>query len=203
MKMIHDILINQLGFRTTTHDRCIYIRERDGKVQLLLHQIDNFCSGMTNEKATRDLFNDIGVKIQFLSEKQDGTIPFEFLDVVTDYNGVDIIQTPDYIERSCKNSLLRLLKSHGWDTPLPRASPNENIALPKDAVPHDSSPTTAAAASFNKLQVLQHHGVSILSPSNDNDETESHINTLHPKISSLDFMHSSKPSSPLPLDCIK
>ena len=67
--MIDNIFINQLGFRTTTHDRCIYIRERDGQVQLLLRQIDDFCSGMTSEKATRDLFNNIGVKIQFPSEK--------------------------------------------------------------------------------------------------------------------------------------
>ena len=89
--MIDDILINQLGFRTTTHDRCIYIRERDGQVQLLLRQIDDFCTGMTNEKAARDLFNDIGIKIQFASEKEDGKIPFEFLGVVTDYNGADII----------------------------------------------------------------------------------------------------------------
>ena len=72
-----------------------------------------FFSGITSEKAARDLFNDIGVKIQFLSEKQDRTIPFEFLGVISDYNGVDIIQTPDYIEMSCKNYILRLLKSHG------------------------------------------------------------------------------------------
>ena len=103
MKMIDDILINQLGFRTTTHDCCIYIRERDSQVQLLLRQIDNFCTGMTSEKAARDLFNDIGVKIQFPSEKEDGKILFEFLGVVTDYNDVNIIQTPDYIEMSCKN----------------------------------------------------------------------------------------------------
>ena len=113
MKMIDKILINQLGFRTTTHDRCIYIRERDGQVQLLLRQIDDFCTGMTSEKAARDLFNNIDVKIQFLSEKEDGKIPFEFLGVVTDYNSVDIIQTPDYIKMSCKNYILRLLKSHG------------------------------------------------------------------------------------------
>ena len=63
MKMIDNILINQLGFRTTTHDRFIYIMERDGQVRLLLRQINDFCSGMTSEKATRDLFNDIDVKI--------------------------------------------------------------------------------------------------------------------------------------------
>ena len=57
---------------------------------------------MRSEKAARDLFNDIGIKIQFPSEKEDGKIPFEFLGVVTAYNGVDIIQTPNYIEMSCK-----------------------------------------------------------------------------------------------------
>ena len=50
---------------------------------------------------------------------------------------------------------------------------------------------------------MQHHGVPILTPSNDNDETDSCLNTLHSKTSSLDFMHTSKPSSPLLLDCIK
>ena len=41
MKMIDNILINQLGFRTTTHDCCIYIREQDNEDQLLLPPIDN------------------------------------------------------------------------------------------------------------------------------------------------------------------
>ena len=92
MKMIDNILINQLGFRTTTHDCGIYIRERDGQVQLLLRQIDDFCTGITSEKTSQELFNDIGIKIQFPSKKEDGTIPFEFLGVISDYNGVDIIQ---------------------------------------------------------------------------------------------------------------
>ena len=170
---------------------------------MLLHQIDNFCTGITSEKAAPDLFNDIGIKIQFPSEKEDGTIPFEFLGVVTDYNGVDIIQTPDYIEISCKNYILRLLKSHGWDTPSTTAPPIEKIALPKDAIPPDPSPTTAAAASVNKLNVLKHHGVPILKNSNINeDEGNCRINSSMPNSTTSDFMHTSKPSSPSPSDCI-
>ena len=61
--MIDDILINELGFRTTTHDRCIYLWERDGEIPLLLRQVDDFMLGTTSEKATRDLFNDIVIKI--------------------------------------------------------------------------------------------------------------------------------------------
>ena len=204
MKMIDNILINQLGFRITTHDRFIYIRERDGQVQLLLRQIDILCTRMTSKKVARDLFNDIGVKIQFPSEKEDNKIPFEFLGVVTDYNGMDIIQTLDYIKVSCKNYILRLLKSHGWDTPSLTAPPGKKIALPKYAVPPDPLPTTAAAASVNKFQVLQHHGVPILPNSNTNDdESNCCINSSTSKLPTSNFMHTSKPSSPLPLDCIE
>lgn len=43
MNMIDNILIKEMGFRTTTHDRCIYHRVlTDGSVQLMLHQVDDF-----------------------------------------------------------------------------------------------------------------------------------------------------------------
>ena len=106
MKMIDNILIKELGFRTTTHDRCIYLQERDGEIQLLLRQVDNFMLGTTSKKAARDLFNNIGIKIQFQSEKEANIVPFEFLGVVKDYNGVNIKQTPDYIEMLSKSYLI-------------------------------------------------------------------------------------------------
>ena len=93
MKMIDDILIKELGFRTTTHDKCIYLKERDGEIQLLLWQVDDFMLGTTNKKDMRDLFNNIGMKIQFPSEVEANIVQFEFLGAVKDYNGVDIIQT--------------------------------------------------------------------------------------------------------------
>ena len=104
--MIDNILIKELGFRTTTHDRCIYLQERDGEIQLLLRQVDDFMLGTTSEKATRDLFNNIGIKIQFPSEKEENIVLFEFLGIVKDYNGVDIKQTPDYIEMLSKSYLI-------------------------------------------------------------------------------------------------
>ena len=36
MKMIDDILIKELWFKTTTHDTCFYLQERDDNIQLLL-----------------------------------------------------------------------------------------------------------------------------------------------------------------------
>ena len=69
--------------------------------------------GTMNEKAARDLFNNIGIKIQFPSEKEKNIVLFKFLGIVKDYNGVDINQTPDYIKMLSKSYLIRLLKSHG------------------------------------------------------------------------------------------
>ena len=126
MKLIDDIIINQLGFHTTTHNRCIYRRVQDRETQLLLRQFDGFLLGYKNKQSTQNLFNIIGIKIQFPSKVEQGIIPFEFLSIVTDYNGVDITQTPDYIEISCKNYIARLLKSHGWDTKSPLESKLES-----------------------------------------------------------------------------
>ena len=48
--MIDNIIINQLGFSTTTDDRCIYRRVKDGETQLLLGQIDDFMLEVISEK---------------------------------------------------------------------------------------------------------------------------------------------------------
>ena len=121
---------------------------------MLLRQVDDFMLGTTSEKATRGLFNDIGVKIQFPNEAESNIIPFEFLGVVKDYNGVDVKQTPNYIEMLCKSYLLILLKLHRWDTVTSKQLPDENIALPKNAIPDTPIvPDTAAAASTNELQI--------------------------------------------------
>ena len=114
MHMIDSILINKMGFHTTTHDRCIYRRVlKNGSVQLLLRQVDDFLLACESKEIAENIFQDIGNAIRFPSEERDGITPFEFLGVVKDYNGVDIKQTKDYIEMSCANYLRRLLKSHG------------------------------------------------------------------------------------------
>ena len=120
--MIHNILIKKLGFRTTTQDFCIYLREQHGSKQLLLCQIDYIACAVLTEQQAREIFNDIGSKIQFSSEEEIGVIPFEFLGVFKDYNGVDIAQTPDYIEMNCSSYISRLLNTHGWGI-----SPQEEV----------------------------------------------------------------------------
>ena len=115
MKLIDRILIKELGFATTTKDCCIYIKKIDERIILLLRQVDDFCCACTDEQDAKNIYNLIGTKIQFQSERDKGDIPFEYLGLVKDYNGTDLVQTKKYIEMNCSNYINRFLKSHGWD----------------------------------------------------------------------------------------
>ena len=53
------------------------------------------------KRLSKIFFNIIGKKISFPSEREKGIIPFEYFEVVKDYNGVDIKQTSHYIEMNC------------------------------------------------------------------------------------------------------
>ena len=103
MNFIHNIIIKQMGFKTTTHYRCINRIVRDSEVIYLLFMVDNMIAACVNEKTTKDIFNIIGEKMSFPSEKEEGIIPFEYLGVIKEYNIVDIKQTSHYIEIYCEN----------------------------------------------------------------------------------------------------
>ena len=103
MHFIDNILIKEMDFKTTTHYRCIYQTVQDGEVIYLLRMVDDCCILCKNEKTAKDTFNIIGNKMSFASERKKGIVPFEFLGVVKDYNGVDIKQTSHCIGIFCEN----------------------------------------------------------------------------------------------------
>ena len=142
-------------------------------IQLLLRQMDNFRLVITSKKAARDLFHDIGVKIKFPIEVESNIILFEVLGLVKDCNGVNIIQAPNYIEMSSKSYIDRLLKSHGLDALSPKPLPTKSIALPKNVIPIDPTPTTATAASIHKFQMKKEDGLPIQPVSDDSNDEKS------------------------------
>ena len=80
MQTINQVLLEQMGFRTTTHDRCIYFKEHEGKVIMLLRQVDDFLVACDDEDIAKNITNIIGTKIQLASEKTQGQLPIKFLD---------------------------------------------------------------------------------------------------------------------------
>jgi hypothetical protein len=67
--------------------------------------------GYTDENIARNIYKIIGTKIRFKTEEEEEDIvPFEWLGIVEDYNGVDIKQTDIYIKMNCAGYINRLLK---------------------------------------------------------------------------------------------
>ena len=59
------------------------------------------------------MFNILGQLLKLPSKDK---VPFKYLGQVDDFNGVDIIQSKQYIEILCQKYIDRVLKSHGWET---------------------------------------------------------------------------------------
>ncbi|KAG7340746.1 reverse transcriptase RNA-dependent DNA polymerase [Nitzschia inconspicua] len=122
----------ELSFRSTTHDRTIYSGVFEGEPILLLRQVDDFALACRRESTAKAVYDFIGKALQQPNEAQP---PFTYLGLLSDYNGVDVHQTADYIELTSAGYIDRLLRSHGWDTPsLHESSDDRSAPLPVDAV---------------------------------------------------------------------
>ena len=81
----------------------MYIEKITRYVILLLHQVDDFCTGCTDEQDAKDIFNLIQSKIQLFSKRDNSNIPFGCLRLVKGYNGTDLVPTQKYIKMKCSN----------------------------------------------------------------------------------------------------
>ena len=133
--------------------------------------------GCEHEKLAADIANIIGTKVKFPTEQE---IPMTFLGIVSDYNGVDIIQTRNHVEISCANYIDRIMKSHGWST-----APNtEKLKAP---VPPEPS-MMVQTQPLNHIATTTSNGI-------DQATISAHPSDIHPD--------GNKPIAPLAPDCIK
>ena len=82
---VHDILVNQLNFFPTTHEKCLYSR-RDfhDNLQMILRQVDDFSVSATEQQECRKIIDKIGAHLnlgiirKFNGEnvQQKGTLKF-------------------------------------------------------------------------------------------------------------------------------
>jgi hypothetical protein len=91
-------ILSGLGFKSTTHKRNIYVRRDDTQPVLLLRQVDDFIIATHGPKIAARIYSKIGRRLQLPGKDSP---PFEQLGLVKAFNGVDILQTRDYINVSC------------------------------------------------------------------------------------------------------
>jgi hypothetical protein len=79
----------QFGFQSTTYDKSIYSTTYQDERILLLRQVDDFALACSREEIAKDLYAQIGKRLQLPSETMP---PFKYLGLLTDFNGMDIHQ---------------------------------------------------------------------------------------------------------------
>ena len=82
-------ILKRMGFTTTTHDRNIYrdVYKPNIDTIYIIRQVYDFSLTCSNEYVAKDIYNQIWDAIQIPSKPDK---PFYYLDLVTDFNGIDI-----------------------------------------------------------------------------------------------------------------
>jgi hypothetical protein len=120
---------DELGFKSTTHQRNLYIGTIDGECVLVCRQVDDFVIASKSRAAVKKLIAVINKHATTESQGLGHETPYV---VSNRYNGVDIHQTRDYIKISCDTYLPRVLQTHSWEKPSLKESDH-----------HDSVPMSA------------------------------------------------------------
>jgi hypothetical protein len=106
-KHINQILWD-VGLTPTIHKPCIYLGRIFGKRVLFMWQVHYFAISVPPQRIANHLLNLIDDKL---------SIPMKRQGLVTLYNGLDILQTKDYIKVSCEtyiNQISNIHLDHGW-----------------------------------------------------------------------------------------
>ena len=94
-----------MGFKSTTHDRTIYTTlytHANGTKEIIymLRQVDDFALACKDESTAKAVYNAIGKRLKLPNESD---IPFSYLGLIEDFNGIDIEQSKTHVRISCQN----------------------------------------------------------------------------------------------------
>jgi hypothetical protein len=120
---------DELGFKSTTHERNLYIGMIDGERVLICCQVHDFAIASKSRATAEKLITVINKHATTESQGLGHETPYG---VSNRYNGVDIHQTRDYIKISCETYLAQVLQTHSWEKPSLKESDH-----------HDSVPMSA------------------------------------------------------------
>jgi hypothetical protein len=104
-------MLLSIGPTPTIHEPCIYSGMILNKSVLFMQQVDNFAISAPSKRIANHVL-DLIDNLLFIPTKPQG--------LLTLYNGLDILQTKDYIKVSCKMYINRISCAH-------RTRPDEEL----------------------------------------------------------------------------
>lgn len=98
-----DAILRDLGLNPTVHEPCLYSGIIDGKRIIFKRQVDDFAIAAPDERTANILFDMIDDAL---------TIPMKRQGYLDMYNGIDVIQTRDYIKISSKSFIVKICEKY-------------------------------------------------------------------------------------------
>ena len=116
-----DRILREIGLTPTIHEPCLYSGTIEGERVIFKRQVDDFAVAAPSERIANILFDMIDERITF---------PLKRMGLVDMFNGMDILQTRDYVKMSCKTYLERVLGKHIQNGLNVKLLPNKPTPLP-------------------------------------------------------------------------
>ena len=101
-----DAILRKCGLSPTTHEPCLYSGLIEGERVLFMRQVDDFAVAAPTEHIANVLFDMIDDAITF---------PMKRMGLVTLFNGLDIIQTREYIKISAETYINKIIAKYLGD----------------------------------------------------------------------------------------
>jgi hypothetical protein len=98
-----DSILQGLGLKPTVHEPCLYSGVVDGKRVIFKRQVDDFAIAAPDERTANILLDLIDDELSIPIKRQG------YLDM---YNGVDVLQTRDYIKISSKSFIEKICEKY-------------------------------------------------------------------------------------------
>jgi hypothetical protein len=98
-----DAILQGLGLKPTVHEPCLYSGVVDGNRVIFKRQVDDFAIAAPDERTANILLDLIDDELSIPMKRQG------YLDM---YNGIDVIQTRDYIKISSRSFIDKICKKY-------------------------------------------------------------------------------------------
>ena len=121
-----DSILRELGLTPTVHEPCLYSGTVDGKRVIFMRQVDDFAIAAPDERTSDILLDMIDDKL---------SIPLKRQGLLDMYNGMDILQTKDYIKIDVHTYIQKFCSKYE-DTWLSKVPLTENRPTPLPTDPN-------------------------------------------------------------------
>ena len=110
-----DSILHKIGFKSTTHEPCIYTLYTSTETIYMLQQVDDFAIACDSQSTAEYYWDQLDKYLKEPLKREKG--------LITRHNGIDIQQSQHGIKIFCETYLNKIMKTKSFDLTVPKNKP--------------------------------------------------------------------------------